>query len=68
VLQEGGKERRLKVFPPVEVLDAGPLAGEWDFSDGRLAVGCGQGALRLTEVQPEGARRMKAEDYLRGRK
>jgi len=68
VLQEGGKERRLKVFPPVEVLDAGPPAGEWNFSDGQLVVGCGQGALRLSEVQPEGSRRMKAEDYLRGRK
>jgi methionyl-tRNA formyltransferase len=68
VLTEAGKERRLKVFPPVEVLDRDLSPGEWEMSDGQLVVGCGQGALRLTQVQPEGARRMSAEEFLRGRK
>jgi methionyl-tRNA formyltransferase len=68
VLTEAGKERRLKVFPPVEVLDRDLPPGEWEMSAGQLVVGCGQGVLRLTQVQPEGARRMSAEEFLRGRK
>lgn len=38
------------------------------FSDnGRLALVCGDGKiLYLTDIQPEGGRRMNAEDYLRG--
>lgn len=31
-----------------------------------LVVACGEGALRLTEVQPEGGRRMTAEQFLSG--
>lgn len=42
---------------PGTVLHAGP---------GGLVVACGEGALRLTEVQPEGARRMSAEAFLAG--
>lgn len=36
--------------------------------DRRLVVGCGEGALELLEVQLEGARRMDAGDFLRGRR
>lgn len=32
----------------------------------RLIVGCGEGAVELVEIQPEGSRRMPAADYLRG--
>jgi methionyl-tRNA formyltransferase len=31
-----------------------------------LTIACGQGAVEITEVQPEGKPRMPAEDYLRG--
>ena len=60
----GGK--RLKVFAarvekgsgePGTVLDAG-----------RFVVACGDGALRFTEVQLEGSRRMSAGEFLRGKK
>jgi len=34
--------------------------------DDRLTVACGEGALRLTEVQRAGKRPMRAEDFLRG--
>lgn len=65
---EGGKEKRLKVFPHCAVLDMelspGAIAGD----DERLIVGCGEGALELAIVQPEGGRRMSAGEYLRGRK
>lgn len=41
---------------------AGDLRAEW----GALLLGCGRGALRLDEVQPEGGRPMAADAYLRG--
>lgn len=65
---EGGREKRLKIFPATAVVAAGPGPGEISSEDGRLIVGCGQGALELTSVQPEGGKRMSAIDYLRGRK
>ena len=43
--------------------DSGPLPGE--LGEGLLA-GCGAGALRLLELQPEGRRRMTGEEFLRG--
>jgi methionyl-tRNA formyltransferase len=42
--------------PPGTVLEAGP----------RLVVACGDGALGLVEVQPEGRRRMDAAAFLAG--
>ena len=58
---------RLKVFAaekaagngePRTVLEADPKKG--------LTVACGEGALRLTEIQLVGGKRMKATDFLRG--
>lgn len=58
---------RLKVFAaekangrgePGTVLAADPKKG--------LTVACGEGALRLTEIQLVGGKRMKATDFLRG--
>ena len=58
---------RLKVFAaekaagngePGTVLEADPKKG--------LTVACGEGALRLTEIQLVGGNRMKATDFLRG--
>ena len=34
--------------------------------DDRLAIGCGQGAIRILELQRAGKAPMKAEDFLRG--
>ncbi|HEY4862744.1 MAG TPA: methionyl-tRNA formyltransferase [Xanthobacteraceae bacterium] len=34
--------------------------------DGHLTVACGEGAVRLTQVQRAGARAMSAEEFLRG--
>jgi methionyl-tRNA formyltransferase len=36
--------------------------------DDRLTIACGEGAVRLTEVQRAGKRPMSAEDFLRGAK
>lgn len=58
---------RLKVFAaekaagngePGTVLEADPKKG--------LIVACGEGALKLTEIQLVGGKRMKATDFLRG--
>ena len=58
---------RLKVFAaepvngrgePGAVLEADPKKG--------LTVACGEGALRLVEIQLVGGKRMKATDFLRG--
>lgn len=53
---------RLKVHgaEPVEVDGPGPGAVDGDL------VGCGEGSLRLQEVQPEGRSAMGAGDWLRG--
>ena len=34
--------------------------------DDRLTLACGDGAVRILELQRAGARAMKAEDFLRG--
>ena len=41
----------------------GPAPGA--IADG-LVIGCGEGALRVVELQPSGKGRMAAADYLRG--
>ena len=68
VVGAGGKQQRLKIYPPTvavdRVLDPGRIAAD----GGMLVVGCGSGALEITSVQPEGSKRMSAADYLRGRK
>jgi methionyl-tRNA formyltransferase len=34
--------------------------------DGRLTIACGDGAVRLVQVQRAGAKAMSAEEFLRG--
>ena len=68
VALEGGKEKRLKIFPPVTVVALSLTLGEIATADGHLTVGCGSGALRIEAVQPDGSRKMSAADYLHGRK
>jgi methionyl-tRNA formyltransferase len=65
--QEGAHTRRLKIFPPTTVVAADLRPGEISTTDGRLLVGCGNDALALAFVQPEGGRKMTAAAYLRGR-
>ncbi len=65
---EDGQPERLKIFPPASVVECDLAPGEISTEGGRMVVGCGNGALVLTAVQPDGGRRMDAADYLRGRK
>lgn len=64
---EGGKEKRLKIFPPVLVTEGNLKPGEVTAAAGRLLVGCGDGTLEILHLQPEGSKRMSAADYLRAR-
>ena len=48
------------ISPSGSVLCASPKGG--------LVVKCGDGAVRITELQPAGGKRMSARDYLNGRK
>ncbi len=59
----------IKVFPRVEVLGApDPDPGKViEASRDGIIVGCGEGALRILEVQPAGSRRMPVIDFLAGR-
>lgn len=60
---EGGKPERIKVLR-TEVVD---LAGEPGVAlDSALTIGCGQGAVRLIDVQRAGKRVMDAQEFLRG--
>lgn len=68
VALESGKETRLKIHPPTAVVDRLLAPGQIAADGERLVVGCGEGALELTTVQPDGGKRMSAADYLRGRK
>lgn len=58
---------RMKVFA-AEIEAANGRPGEVLEADAKkgLLVACGEGALRLTEIQMVGGKRMRAQDYLRG--
>ena len=60
---------RLKIFPPVQVIDSADLApGQVRIEGKTLWVGCGEGALALSQLQAEGGKRMAAIDYARGQR
>ena len=42
--------------------------GEIYIGDNELIVGCNKGSINILEIQPEGKKRMKIEDFLRGSK
>ncbi|MDQ8191670.1 methionyl-tRNA formyltransferase [Roseibacillus persicicus] len=62
------KEKRLKVFPQVQLSkESGQPGGiQVDSESHEVRVACGEGSLVLSEVQPEGAKRMAAQEFLRG--
>jgi len=59
-----GRLRRLKVFPPVQVVDQSGQPGEVMACGDSLLVACGAGALEIQWLQPDGSRRMRASDFL----
>ncbi|NNC90380.1 MAG: methionyl-tRNA formyltransferase [Akkermansiaceae bacterium] len=62
-----GRERRLKVFPAVEVAaGSGPPGTILEAGAAGLVVACGDGGLRVHALQPDGAKRMGAAEFLTG--
>ncbi len=62
-------DKRCKVFKTVVTKDHANAAPGTVLAAGKegLAVACGEGTvLRLEEIQPDGGKRMKAADFLRG--
>jgi methionyl-tRNA formyltransferase len=60
-------DRRLKVLEAAPARDTAPLApGAVVRIGGVVLVGCGDGALELVQVQPEGRGAMPADAWLRG--
>lgn len=61
-----GRLRRLKIFPQVRVVDQAGKPGEVLASAEGLCVACGEGALEIESVQPDGSRRMSAAEFMLG--
>lgn len=60
---------RVKIFPPVTLVDhPGLAAGEAFITDQQVIIGCGEGAIALSDVQMEGGKRMPARDFARGQR
>lgn len=60
--------KMLKIFSAEIVNDVKEPFGKVLSGDKELIVACGEGALKITELQLEGSKRMKTEDFLRGKK
>jgi len=58
--------KMLKIFS-AEIVDENGKPGEVLKSEKELVVACGENALKITELQLEGSKHMKAEDFLRGK-
>ncbi|GLS31542.1 methionyl-tRNA formyltransferase [Mesorhizobium albiziae] len=64
-IEAGGKTERLKLLRST-LADGNGNPGE--IIDGQLTVACGNGAVRLVEVQRAGGRPASAQEFLRGTK
>jgi len=63
---ETDRERKLKIFSAKVIDIVGQSPGEIVPSEGAIVIAATDGALSLGEVQLEGKRRMKADEFLRG--
>jgi len=64
-IEINGKPERIKALRAVLAGGSGPPG---TLLDKGLTIACGEGALRLTEVQRSGRKPMSAEEFLRGAK
>jgi methionyl-tRNA formyltransferase len=64
-IEENGKTVRVKVLRSTQGEGAGPPG---TLLDDTLTIACGQGAVRLVELQRAGRQAMSAEEFLRGTK
>ena len=59
--------RLLKIFTAEKCDMNGEVGTVLSLDDG-IVVGCKDGSVRITELQPEGKRKMNAKDFLMGNK
>jgi len=59
--------KQIKIFR-TQICDENIAPGKIKTSSGELIIGCGEGSLKILELQLEGKRRMDAESFLRGYK
>lgn len=60
---------RVKIFPPTRVIDELEIEpGCGLCRDSEWLIGCGRGALALSDVQAEGGKRISAMDFARGQR
>jgi methionyl-tRNA formyltransferase len=66
-LRSGDRTLRMKIFESNLYLGVNDIPGTILIKDkSRLIVSCGQGALEILAVQPEGRKRMTAAEFMRG--
>ena len=69
-LHDGKQRKRVKVFPPLSVVQLEHTAtqppGCLARTDSGWLVHCGNGALRLSDIQVEGKRRMSVSQFCQG--
>ena len=58
--------KMLKIFS-AEIVEKSEIPGKVIESEKGFVVACGEGALKILELQLEGSKRMKTEDFLRGK-
>ncbi|WP_035615476.1 methionyl-tRNA formyltransferase [Haloferula sp. BvORR071] len=63
---DGGKVKRIKIFPARSGAEAEGMPGTVVLREGAVRVDCGTGHLVLGEVQADGSRRMPAAEWARG--
>jgi methionyl-tRNA formyltransferase len=61
-----GKRERIKALRSEVEQDRGIRGAPGTLLDGDLVIACGEGAVRLTEVQRAGKRPMRVDEFLRG--
>jgi methionyl-tRNA formyltransferase len=62
-----GARGPVKLFRPVVEPAAGEPGTVIDANAGGVLIACGDGSVRVAEVQPPGKRRMSADEWVRGR-
>ncbi len=60
------KGKNYKLFKALPDLSKQDTAGNIVQSKNELKIGCGKGILSILEIQPEGRKRMKINEFLRG--
>lgn len=67
ILDMGDEANEYKVFEVKEIMNEGVYApGEVRIENGRMTVGCAEGAVEILSLQPQGKRRMPTRDFLNG--